>query len=75
MTTVTVSVGARVHIGFRNLSLDRERLYGGIGVGLETPSLSVTARPAETSMLASDATSDYAERACECLGVDEPGSD
>ncbi len=42
----TVSAGARLHFGFGNLSLARERLYGGLGVGLDEPRLVVSAEPA-----------------------------
>lgn len=48
MPTVTVSAGARLHVGFQNLSLARQRLYGGVGIGLAEPRVTVTASPAET---------------------------
>lgn len=38
-----VSVGARLHIGFTNLSLERDRLYGGIGLATAEPRTVVTA--------------------------------
>lgn len=44
----TVRTGARLHIGFQNLSLARERLYGGIGVALRKPRVVVEADPADT---------------------------
>ncbi|GAB3688398.1 beta-ribofuranosylaminobenzene 5'-phosphate synthase [Salinarchaeum chitinilyticum] len=43
----TVSAGARLHVGFCNLSLAHERLYGGIGVALGEPRVTVTAEPAD----------------------------
>lgn len=42
-----VSVGARLHIGFLNLSLERERLYGGIGLATAEPRTVVSAATAE----------------------------
>ena len=42
-----VSVGGRLHFGFLNLALSRERLYGGLGVALAEPRVSVTAAPAD----------------------------
>ncbi|TYL38843.1 GHMP kinase [Natronococcus pandeyae] len=69
MATATVSAGARLHVGFQNLSLARRRLYGGIGVGLEEPRVTVSAEPA-SSVDADDAlVREYAERAVEVLGV------
>lgn len=44
----TVRTGARLHIGFQNLSLARERLYGGIGVALREPRVVIEAAPADT---------------------------
>ena len=45
---VRVATGARLHFGFGNLSLSHERLYGALGVGLDTPEVVVEATPAET---------------------------
>jgi beta-ribofuranosylaminobenzene 5'-phosphate synthase len=39
----TVEAGARLHFGFQNLSLAHERLYGGVGVALAEPRLTVEA--------------------------------
>ncbi|MFP9191083.1 beta-ribofuranosylaminobenzene 5'-phosphate synthase family protein [Natronosalvus vescus] len=69
MPAVTVSAGARLHIGFQNLSLARERLYGGIGVGLEQPRVMVTATPAETVDVDDALAHEYATRAVEILDV------
>ncbi|SEV86545.1 beta-ribofuranosylaminobenzene 5'-phosphate synthase family protein [Natrinema salifodinae] len=71
MATVSVSAGARLHVGFQNLSLARERLYGGIGVGLAEPRVTVTAEPAETIDADDRLVRAYARRATEIL--DEPG--
>ncbi|MGQ4554757.1 beta-ribofuranosylaminobenzene 5'-phosphate synthase family protein [Halobellus sp. GM3] len=37
---------ARLHFGFRNLSLERDRLFGSLGVALERPRVVVEAEPA-----------------------------
>ena len=75
----TVSAGARLHVGFCNLSLAHERLYGGIGVALAEPRVSVTAEPAEGIHAESAETgdrdplaADYAALAAELLDV--PGA-
>lgn len=69
MTTATVTAGARVHVGFQNLSLARRRLYGGIGVGLEEPRVRVTAEPATTVESDDELARAYAERAVDALDV------
>ena len=46
MARARVTAGARLHFGFCNLSLARERLYGGLGVGLREPRVVVEAEPA-----------------------------
>ncbi|WP_306058496.1 beta-ribofuranosylaminobenzene 5'-phosphate synthase family protein [Natronococcus wangiae] len=69
MATAAVSAGARLHVGFQNLSLARRRLYGGIGVGLEEPRITVSAEPA-SDVDADDAlVREYAERAVDVLDV------
>jgi beta-ribofuranosylaminobenzene 5'-phosphate synthase len=40
-----VTARARIHLGFRNLSLSRPWLYGGIGVALDRPRTVVRATP------------------------------
>ncbi|USZ71752.1 beta-ribofuranosylaminobenzene 5'-phosphate synthase family protein [Natronosalvus halobius] len=69
MPSVTVSAGARLHFGFQNLSLARERLYGGIGVGLEEPRVTVTAEPADAVRVQDPLAEQYARRAVERLPV------
>ncbi|MFA1611469.1 beta-ribofuranosylaminobenzene 5'-phosphate synthase family protein [Halobellus rubicundus] len=69
MSRVRVATGARLHFGFGNLSLDHERLYGGLGVGLDAPRTVVTAEPADDVACAHDLGREYAERAVELLGV------
>lgn len=69
MTTATVTAGARLHVGFQNLSLARERLYGGIGVGLAKPRATVTAEPAATVEAADPLIRTYARRAVDILEV------
>lgn len=66
---VTVSAGARLHVGFQNLSLARERLYGGIGVGLEEPRATVSAAPADGVESDDPLVREYATRAVEVLEV------
>ncbi len=69
----TVSAGARIHVGFGNLSLAHDRLYGGIGVALDAPRTVVEATPAET--VAVDGAADsaavrrFAERSVDALSV------
>ncbi|ELY66399.1 beta-ribofuranosylaminobenzene 5'-phosphate synthase family protein [Natronococcus jeotgali] len=69
MTTATVSAGARLHVGFQNLSLARRRLYGGVGVGLERPRATVVADPASTVAASDPLVAEYARRAADALGV------
>ncbi|WP_248517027.1 beta-ribofuranosylaminobenzene 5'-phosphate synthase family protein [Salinarchaeum laminariae] len=75
----TVSAGARLHVGFCNLSLAHERLYGGIGVALAEPRVTVTAEPADDVRAKSAAGGDpdplaaeYASLAVDLLDV--PGA-
>ncbi|MFB6094220.1 MAG: beta-ribofuranosylaminobenzene 5'-phosphate synthase family protein [Halanaeroarchaeum sp.] len=44
---VRVSVGARLHFGFVNLSLAHERIYESLGVAIEEPRIAVNASPAD----------------------------
>ncbi|MFQ3319117.1 MAG: beta-ribofuranosylaminobenzene 5'-phosphate synthase [Natronomonas sp.] len=67
---VRVDAGARLHVGFQNLSLAHERLYGGVGVGLEEPGVVIEAEPAESVVCDDALIADYAQRASEVLGVD-----
>jgi beta-ribofuranosylaminobenzene 5'-phosphate synthase len=69
MTRVRVTAGARLHFGFQNLSLARERLYGGLGVDLRKPRLVLEATPAPEVRCADSQASEYAERAAELLDV------
>ena len=69
MARVQVTAGARVHFGFQNLSLARERLYGGVGVALDDPRVVVEAVPASEVRCGDPQVSAYAERAVELLGV------
>lgn len=68
----TVDTGCRIHIGFQNLSLAHERLYGGIGIVLSTPSTVIRATQAETVDAPDEPAASYAEQACSVLGV--PGA-
>lgn len=42
------ATGTRLHFGFRNLSLARERLYGGVGMMVEQPRIMIAAESAPT---------------------------
>ncbi|WP_222920315.1 beta-ribofuranosylaminobenzene 5'-phosphate synthase family protein [Natrinema sp. SYSU A 869] len=65
----TVTAGARLHVGFQNLSLARERLYGGIGIGLAEPRVTVTAEPAASIEADDLLVREYASRAVDVLDV------
>ncbi len=54
---VRVTTGARLHVGFLNLSLSRRRLYGGLGVAIDAPRLVVAAEPADGVRRLGDASS------------------
>jgi beta-ribofuranosylaminobenzene 5'-phosphate synthase len=68
----TVSVGARLHFGFQNLSLAHSRLYGGVGVALAEPRLELTAERGEGVDCDDDGARPYVERVVEHLDV--PGA-
>jgi beta-ribofuranosylaminobenzene 5'-phosphate synthase len=77
---VTVSAGARLHVGVGNLSLAHERLYGGVGLALAEPRVRLSATPAATVTCRAngdgvdiDEVRAYATTACELLGV--PGAE
>ena len=57
-----VSAGPRLHFGFCNLSLSHERLYGALGVGLDSPRVVVDAERASAVSVAVEAAA-AAERA------------
>ncbi|SFK74792.1 beta-ribofuranosylaminobenzene 5'-phosphate synthase [Halogranum rubrum] len=67
---VRVAAGARLHFGFGNLSLSHERLYGALGVGLDTPEVVVEARQADAVDCDDPTVREYATRATDLLGVD-----
>ncbi|AFZ71658.1 beta-ribofuranosylaminobenzene 5'-phosphate synthase family protein [Natronobacterium gregoryi] len=69
MPSATVSAGARIHVGFQNLSLARARIYGGIGVGLDQPRVTVTAEPADDLEVDDPLAREYARRAVDLLDV------
>jgi len=66
---VRVTAGSRIHFGFQNLSLAHERLYGGIGVALETPRVVVRARPSD-AVRAPDEFEEVVKAVTEHLGVE-----
>jgi len=69
MTRVRVTTGARLHFGFQNLSLARERLYGGLGVALRDPRIAVEAEPASRVTADDPVVEHAARRAVSILGV------
>ncbi|AZH26796.1 beta-ribofuranosylaminobenzene 5'-phosphate synthase family protein [Haloplanus aerogenes] len=73
MPRVSVTAYARLHFGFCNLSLERERLYGSLGVGLDRPHVRVTATPHDGVRCDHPAVREYAERVVALLDV--PGAD
>jgi beta-ribofuranosylaminobenzene 5'-phosphate synthase len=66
---VTVETGARLHFGFQNLSLAHQRLYGGVGVGLSEPGITVDVERAATVECVDEAVEPYLETVVEELGV------
>jgi len=68
----TVTTAARLHFGFQNLSLAHERLYGGVGLALDEPRLTVEATRAETVQCDDAATEPYVRRVVDALDV--PGA-
>ena len=65
----TVSVGARLHIGFRNLSTTGERVFGGIGLAIANPRVVVQVEPAPSVRCAHDRAERFAERTCRLLDL------
>lgn len=65
---VEVRTGARIHIGFQNLSLARTRLYGGVGVALDEPRVVIDAEPAD-AVDADPLVRETTERVVSLLGV------
>jgi beta-ribofuranosylaminobenzene 5'-phosphate synthase len=70
---VTVETGARLHFGFQNLALAHDRLYGGIGIGLDDPYITVEAMEADGIRCSDTEVEEYVEAAVDVLGV--PGAD
>jgi len=70
---VRVTTGARLHVGFCNLSLAHERLYGGLGVTVEEPRAVVRAAAADAVDCDHPTVREYAAAACDLLGVDGAG--
>jgi beta-ribofuranosylaminobenzene 5'-phosphate synthase len=71
--TVRVQSGSRLHFGFLNLSLARERIYGGLGVAIERPVVSVSAERADELRCEDADAESYARLSVDALGV--PGAD
>jgi len=68
-----VRTGARLQVGFLNLSLARNRIYGGVGFAIDEPSLSVSAERADRIECADPDAAAYARRSVELLDV--PGAE
>ena len=69
MARARVTAFARLHFGFCNLSLARARLYGSLGVGLDRPTVTVAATPADTVTCDHPTVREFGERAVSLLGV------
>lgn len=67
----TIETGARLHVGFQNLSAQRDRLFGGIGIAIGEPRVVVSARPATELLVDRDVAVAPARRVLEHL--DLPG--
>ncbi len=64
-----VIVGGRLHFGFRNLCLNEKYIYGGVGMAIENPKISLVAETADRIICEDDRLTMYAEKAVEMLGV------
>jgi beta-ribofuranosylaminobenzene 5'-phosphate synthase len=67
---VRVRVGGRLLFGFLNLSLARERLYGGLGVGIDAPTTTIVAEPAAEVQAPNDAVEAHVRRSVDYLAVE-----
>lgn len=67
-----VVTGSRFHFGFLNLSLAHRRIYGGLGLALTEPKVSVTVARADELSCRDDDAALYANRCLELLDV--PGA-
>lgn len=67
---VRCDVGSRLHFGFQNLSLAHERLYGGVGLALDSPRVVVEAEPDDRVVCDDDLVAGFATRSCAILGVE-----
>jgi beta-ribofuranosylaminobenzene 5'-phosphate synthase len=71
--TARVRTGSRLHFGFLNLSLAHERIYGGVGVAIDRPVVSVSAERADELRCEDTDAEPYARLSVGTLGV--PGAD
>ena len=67
---VRVEAGSRLHVGFQNLSLAHERLYGGVGFAVDEPRVVLEAKAAQSVECDDPLVAEYATRAADLLGVD-----
>jgi beta-ribofuranosylaminobenzene 5'-phosphate synthase len=70
--TARVRTGSRLHFGFLNLSLARNRIYGGLGVAIAEPVVSVSAERTDGIACDDPDAETYARLSVEALGV--PGA-
>ena len=69
---VTVRTGARLHLGFQNLALAHERLYGGVGLAIEEPKVRLAAQRADAVQCDDPAVEKYVQEVVAALDV--PGA-
>jgi len=67
--TARVRTGSRLHFGFLNLSLSRERIYGGLGAAIEEPAVVVSAERADGVPCEDPDAETYARLSVDALGV------
>lgn len=67
---ISVETGARLHVGFRNLSQERDPLFGGIGIAIDEPRVEVIARAARDLSCTHRRAHTIAGRVISHLGVD-----
>lgn len=67
---VTVETGARLHLGFRTLSPEATRVFGGLGIGLERPTVAVRATAADGVTCGHERVEGFAHRTADLLAID-----
>ena len=72
MSDVIVETSARLHFGFLNLSIDRDRLFGSLGVAIDRPHTVIEASSAPKTTVNGDiepSIEDYVNDVCSLLSV------